>query len=371
MSYSDWFLSLSFFLYSVNWVWDIIRSDSYFSEVAFLAPLWPLFGILLLIYLRNNKFSIFFMKSAFFAACVGVSVIAFYEKFIQGAYRVTNGVSPIVFGNLSMLYSVLAFFVLLASSRNVSKNMALLLFIFILGGILTSIFTGSRGSWGCLFFVLFALIKKFKYDGCFKFKLDARSLIFIALFFAFGYLLITFSHIEDRFMMIKSDLMDYREGRVFTSLGLRFEMWRGAWIIFSQHIWFGAGESQLTFMRDQLVESGVLNRGVIREGSLVFLHLHNDIFDVAARRGLIGVLFALIMYFVPFYLFFAKYFRSTHEELRWLALSGGLIPIMYFLFGLSYTVMREPQMLAAYFLLISVIWCAIRQIEDKLRKDLN
>ena len=90
--------------------------------------------------------------------------------------------------------------------------------------------------------------------------------------------------VQSRIQSAVSDVQTYFAGDSHTSVGARFEMWRGASQLFMQKPLFGWGEAGYEPAMRALVEQGRVDKVV--EG---FTHPHNELLDAAAKRGLLGL----------------------------------------------------------------------------------
>ena len=97
---------------------------------------------------------------------------------------------------------------------------------------------------------------------------------------------------------------------------------------------FGHGANGWIHARDAAVADGRLD-GFSSE----FTHLHNEYLDVTFKRGLLGLLLYLALYFVPMWMFFKPYLNESNRssDIRALALAGIVIPMMFMDFGLTQT----------------------------------
>ncbi|MCP1328171.1 O-antigen ligase, partial [Halomonas sp. 707D4] len=135
-----------------------------------------------------------------------------------------------------------------------------------------------------------------------------------------------------------------------TSLGLRFEMWRGAASLIGERPILGWGESGYAEQMQALGE-----RGVISPVAAEFGHAHNDFIDATAKRGLIGLVILLALYLVPMRLF-APGLSHPDLTVRSLAVAGTLLPVAYIDFGLSQTFMAHNSGAMFYAFWLAVWW---------------
>ena len=347
------------FAYGIVWSLDALYSGVTFSSFNSYIPFWAFFAILFLVGWRTYSISISFICIAIFSTCLCLLLIALIEKLILGQYRVNNGFSPIIFGNIALCLAASA---LPLSYIHSNKCWIIFGLLSVGAGIFVSLLSGSRGGWIAIPILGWIIWQQLELKKWF----DKKYFFLVLLFIGCAFLLINIlpnTQIFSRLDQIINNIIRYREGDSGTSLGLRFEMWKGAWIIFKEHPLLGVGEAALVSSRDYLVDAGELNPKVRGLGRLIFDNFHSDLFDTAARRGVLGVISLIILYFLPLWLFWQ---RSYDKNLtcRLIAISGVLVIVSFIFFGLSYSMLRDPNSYLLYIILTSSLWSALRYYEN-------
>ena len=128
-------------------------------------------------------------------------------------------------------------------------------------------------------------------------------------------------------------------GNVFTNVGTRLELWKGAAILIEERPLFGLDRNTLRSEMRHMVEQGKLDPAI-----LSLEHLHNDALQALATGGIFGLLAWAGILVAPF-VFFARqlgradqariHVRGTGLPQFAPALAGMLLVLCYFSFGLT------------------------------------
>lgn len=233
--------------------------------------------------------------------------------------------TPIIpFGNLTFLMGTLALFSV-GWNRREDKRTILVKALAGAAGLYAAYLSQTRGSWIAV--PVFAMI-----GYAMTTSLRAgHKLVAITVVFA---MLIGFSASSDtvraRVREARSDISSYVDGtNRDTSVGIRFQLWRGAWLLFTEHPYFGVGLERYT---DALKELEA--RNVITPMAATFHHAHNEILYNMATLGVFGMAAVLALYFVPIF-YFTRAIRHPDKELRTIAGMGLVLAGGFFIFGLT------------------------------------
>jgi hypothetical protein len=125
----------------------------------------------------------------------------------------------------------------------------------------------------------------------------------------------------------------FAQGNATTSVGIRLELWKASWIMFSSHPILGVGRDQFFPTLQMLAQQGVLPVSP----ALEFSSSHNDILHFLATGGLLDLSFLLFMYGAPLRIFLAV---LNHPEGRSssaapVALAGVFLVMCFIGFGLT------------------------------------
>ena len=319
-------------------------------------PLWPVLAALVLVAWRQAppRPGFWWWGVAFGALLAGA--IAAYEHWWLGRFRVGNGINAIPFGNLALLLGALSLagLVSLSSTRN---GLRLVLGLAVVGGLLASVLSGTRGGW--VVFPLLVLILLLALHATRPRWASLRGnmmwLVAVLVVVLLAMSLMPGAPVKGRLAEGATNLKEYAGGDAGSSLGLRLDMWSAGWQLITLRPGLGWGEGRLEAQRDLWVEEGRFHPGISR-----YDQLHSDSVDTFARRGVPGLLSLFALYGVPLWLFWRYWRRSGDEQARALALCGVLIVVGFVGFGLSQSMLRDVRGLSGYLGLIVGCWCLIK-----------
>lgn len=279
---------------------------------------------------------------------------AAWQKFFQGVWRAEGYTHVIQFGNLSMLMGVICFAGIgwaAVQSRYRSAWYLLLVFGGLMG-MLGSLLSGSRGGWIGLPVVAFVLYKGYGQELSKGFKVLVTGCVIFAGLVVYS---LPQAGVQGRVHEAINDISKYysNESRD-TSLGLRFEMWRGASLLIVERPVFGWGESGYKEAMSELGE-----QGVITQQASQFDHAHNEFIDAFAKRGVIGLVVLLALYFIPLRLF-SSGLQHHNLETRSLAVAGTLLSVGYIDFGLSQAFLTHNSGVMFYPFWLCLLWGCYR-----------
>ena len=214
-------------------------------------------------------------------------------------------------------------------------------------GVIT-LFSGSRGGWIGFPLVLLVLYRSYGRD--LPAFIKAAVVVVVVAGAALVYA-VPQTGVQMRVQAAFHDVEQYfTHANPTTSVGARFEMWKGAAHLIAEKPLVGWGDNGYRTGMRQLVDEGVSHPVVTRYG-----HAHNDFIDAFAKRGLIGLAVLLALYLVPLRLF-ARQLRAKDYELRSLAVAGVLLPVTYIDFGLSQVFMAHNSGVMMYAFWLAVLW---------------
>lgn len=364
--YSRWRLDredsvflLALLVFAAVWVGDVWRTGVWpvgEGKQGVWLPLWPVLAALVLMAWRQlTPWSCFWWWGVALGAFLAGGIAA-HEYWCLARPRVGNGMNPIPFGNLALLLGSLSLagLVSLSSARN---GLRLVLGLAVVGGLLASVLSGTRGGW--VVFPVLALILLFALRatpvrlGSFRAGMVGLVAILVAILLAMS--LMPGAPVKGRLTQGVTNLQDYAGGDAGSSLGVRLEMWRAGWQLVKAKPLLGWGEGRLEAQRDEWVEEGRFHPGISR-----YDQLHSDLVDTFARRGVVGLLSLMALYGVPLWLFWCHWRRGSDEDSRALALCGVLVVVGFVGFGLSQSMLRDVRGLSGYLALIVGCWCLLK-----------
>lgn len=258
-------------------------------------------------------------------------------------------INRIPYGDIALLLGIFSFLAIGWSERKV-KWETVLNFLGGCAGVYTSYFSQTRGGWVAIP-VLAAIVLAF-YDGMSgKRRLAIVALVLVLL----GAMFSASDVVQLRVAEAGADISQYMNGKnVDTSIGIRFQLWRGSWILFTEHPWFGVGREH--FYPDAL--SQLHARNIITATATHFGHSHSEFFFNIATLGIFGLISFLAIYTVPGY-YFLQAARAKDAELRIAGSMGVVLCVGYFVFGLTEAIFNTPVSCAFFSMNAAVFFAYI------------
>lgn len=272
-----------------------------------------------------------------------------WQKLVEGAERAQGYTHVIQFGNLSMLLGVLCMAGLgwAAIQRHRGIWVALLM-VGAAGGVLGSLFSGSRGGWIGFPLVLLVLYRAYGTQLSTKLKVAVLIAVFISGAAVYA---VPQMGVQDRIQQGFSDISLYVSGENrSTSVGSRFEMWRGATRLIQEKPLIGWGSNGYADAMAAFGEAGLISDEAAQYG-----HAHNEFIDAFAKRGLLGLVALLALYLVPMRLF-ARHLQTNHLATRSVATAGVLLPVTFMDFGLTQVFMEHNSGVMMYAFMLAALW---------------
>ncbi|CUB02796.1 O-antigen ligase [Marinomonas fungiae] len=288
---------------------------------------------------------------------IAAALLAAHEVFVLGLPRAQVYSNAIMFGDTSMLLGLLNAVACFYFYHNKQKLMVYLAALAFCCGVLGSILSGSRGGWIAVPLIgLFILIQAKDLIG----KKQLISILMALSVAAVAAIAIPQTGMQTRIAKAYEDIELYQQGKTFTSVGLRFEMWKGAFYLFSQAPILGVGEYGSKPLKADLARKGLMSKAATR-----FDHLHNEFFNTLAIKGLLGLVFLIALYLVPLKLFLSK-LRQHHSNwnIKAYALCGALVPMSYMDFALTQSMFSHNIGIMVFIFFIVFFWCAVRWAEE-------
>jgi O-antigen ligase len=219
-------------------------------------------------------------------------------------------------------------------------------------GMLGSLLSGSRGGWIGLPVVAFVLYKSYGH----RFSKSVKALVIAGLMLVgLAVYSLPQTGLQGRVQEAVNDISSYySDENRDTSLGLRFEMWRGASQLIMERPLLGWGEAGYAEAMSELGEQGEITYKASQ-----YDHAHNEFIDALAKRGVIGLVVLLALYFVPLRLF-ASGLKHPSLETRSLAVAGTLLAVGYIDFGLSQAFLAHNSGVMFYAFWLSLLWGCYR-----------
>ncbi|MCS2609038.1 O-antigen ligase family protein [Halomonas dongshanensis] len=287
--------------------------------------------------------------SGFAVGAIAAGSWAAWQKLFSEVERAGGYTHVIQFGNLSMLLGILCMAGLgWAFIQRQRAIWTILLITAAFMGVLGSLMSGSRGGWVGFPLMLLVLYRSYGQQFPLKIKL---SLVGLVVLMGAGAFFLPQTGIQDRVVQGINDITWYLSGdSQDTSLGARFEMWKGASHLIAEKPLLGWGEIGYQEGMAKLVAQNIVSPVVLQFG-----HAHNEFFDAFAKRGIVGLAILLMLYLVPMRLF-GRYLHHTDLNVRSIAVAGVLLSVAYIDFGFSQVFLSHNSGVMVFAFLLAILW---------------
>jgi O-antigen ligase len=255
-----------------------------------------------------------YMRHMQWAFIIGalLSTIKMYVLTDGGKTRYGHDFIPIIiFAEMAMLLGFFAAFSIAWNKRS-EKPLIFLKLLTACAVVYGAYISQSRGTWVTIpLFAGIAYAVAKDLQRRYKIVIAAIIVVVGATLFQYG------SIVQERIAVAETDIQQYLQGtEVDTSLGIRFQLWRGSWILFKENPVFGVGVEEYPEALEDLAA-----RKIITPTAASFPHSHNEVMFMISRLGIFGLLAILAVYFVPAYYFFRD-LRDDDKEVRSVAGMG-------------------------------------------------
>ena len=291
------------------------------------------------------------------AGAVGAAAIAAYQVLYLHWDRANGFTNAIQFGGIALFLGFSCFVIALFFRHEwrwwKTAGVALCGVL----GLVACLLSQTRGAWVAIPMILLFMMWIFcRLEGR-KVLLREGSavLILVAVVIAVGY-----GKIEHRVAEAVQETQAYFEdGVADTSVGQRWDHWKLAWEMGLDAPWTGWGNAGYQIEKQKRVEQG---DAALSTGS--YGHAHNEMLDMFARRGVVGLLALLAFYAVPFLVFFRQMqWGSQRDSLKnCLASLGMMLPICYVAFGFTQVFFAHNSGHLFYLFAIIALYAASRKV---------
>ena len=269
---------------------------------------------------------------------LGSGGIALYQIGVLHLPRAAGYTNAIQYGNLSVLLALMCLVLLATRPPGVQTWRRLVMAVGVVLGLVGSVLSQSRGGWVALALIFPALALVLRpYIGWRQFAAGTAALLC-----ALSVLVFVQRHgLEERLDMAVTEAQQFEQkGDAVSSVGQRLAHWQLAWDMGLARPLLGWGKSGYDAEKQRQV-----NAGQAHPFLLEFAHVHNEVLDLFAKHGLLGVLALLLFYGVPLALFWPTRARvmvpATNGGMQLdrtalaLHLVGWTVPVAYIAFGLT------------------------------------
>ncbi len=267
-----------------------------------------------------------------------------------------NGVMhPIRFGGLTLIMGFISLAGVLYL-QGLHKSLKLIGLLGGLAGIAASFLSQSRGVWLAVPFLLVILLWPHIIRSSFRFRLwtiGILVLILIALPVIPGF------DIGQRVEQAYSEIQMYSKNKAaVSSLGARMNMMEISADIISRHPIWGVGVGNYY---PNAVEYYNNHKSEISVHVLELKNPHNEFLLQWVTRGTVGLLVVLVFFFVAFRYFYLNR-KQNNGEYSFAAISGMVIVMASFCYGLSIALFEHRDFLI-FFIIYTMFFAAAVQVE--------
>jgi O-antigen ligase len=279
-----------------------------------------------------------------------------WQRLGLGVDRPGGLINAITFGDLALLLGLLS----LAGAIDLRRHtpQALLCAAGALAGLLASLLTGTRGGWITLILAGLVLVRHLR-------KIDSRR---VHVLLAAGVALLVAAWLvpafgmHARFTQGVTDIRTWYEGgSVWTNVGTRLELWKGALLLIREHpllgMDFGACRARLA----EFAQQGQLDPLV-----LSLPHLHNDGLQALATGGAVGFAVWASILAAPFRFFSRQLGAGVQAPQFAAALAGMLVVLGYLSFGLTEVIFWSMKGSLFYALMVFLLMGFCLNAKEKI-----
>jgi O-antigen ligase len=258
-------------------------------------------------------------------AAIATGLHALLQRLVLGMDRAVGFTHhAITYGDIALALGVMA---LGAVSEFRASRLAWLPPLALLSGLTGSVLSESRGGWLALVLVAAVLLRYGRaVHGRRIFYGLALMLLLVLLAYA-----VPATGVAQRVALAGSDVQNYvHHADATTSVGIRLELWKASWLMFTEHPLLGVGRDDFHPALQALAQQGLVQQSP----ALAFSSSHNDVLNALATGGLLDGAFLLLMYGAPLAFFVAVLRQPAHPQ-RSAALAGLILVACFIAFGLT------------------------------------
>ena len=256
-------------------------------------------------------------------------VVALYQYYILSLESAFYNQMKIQSGDIAMslgLFSFVIAFHLLDVNKHKKKLVALVIFFGIFG-VLASLLSFARGGWVAIPILLLILIFLYRH------LLSKKLLLLGGITFLciISVVLTTNNKLVNRLSEAQYELKLYLSGDdKVSSIGERLDMWKIGSKAFLEHPISGWSLKELDYYKKDLSD-----KNIVTKASISFSHLHNQFIDELVKKGIVGGVAILGIFFLPLYIFYTKQKnKKNNKRIKFITTLG----IVHILSTMSYCV---------------------------------
>lgn len=327
-----WWLALSWLAMGSVWLLDASSGDYGLRGVD--RPSKYLIALLSLFFVAAHAPRIPWFWAGLAVGAAGSGIVAIYQMSVLGLSRATGFTNAIQYGDLSLYLGLACAVMLLGLWGRWRPWQRVTIAVAMLLGLYGSLLSSTRGGW-----IVVPVAVPLAALALARFRRSRQAVrgIVAALVVSAGLVSLTAPEISERVAEARQDVAIYMStGNAATSVGQRVAHWKLAWEMGLDRPWTGWGLQGYAAEKQRRVEAGLAHPYVLQFG-----HAHNEVMDLWAKRGGLGVAVLLCFYAVPLALFWPLRRRvlrpdgSLDTVALCLRIVGTLLPVSYIGFGLT------------------------------------
>lgn len=282
--------------------------------------------------------------------------VAYSQLHSMAQARAVGFTGVIQFGDLSLMMGVFClaglFWAATQKRHKIIWQVALLSGA--LAGAYGSIASGSRGGWVAspLILILFA--------AALVNRRNVKRAIAITLVASAGLAVVavTVPSVKQRYYDTVSDIQQYRQGKVDTSLGARFAIWRAVATMIADKPLLGWSDADYREQLQYQSKHGGVDRVVTR-----LANTHNMYLEIWIFQGLAGLLPLCGLLCVAL-IGFCRRLRHHDPSVQSVALCGANLVTAYAVFSMSQIMLGRNNTLLFFVIALVVMWGSMRRREN-------
>jgi O-antigen polymerase (rfal protein) len=253
-------------------------------------------------------------------------VIALYQYYILNLESAFYYQMKIQSGDMAMSLGLFSFVIALHLLDANKSKLAMLVIVSGIFGILASLLSFSRGGWVGVPILLLILI--FLYRHLLSKKLLLGGITFLCII---SVVLTVNNKFVNRLSEAQYELKLYLSGDdKVSSIGERLDMWKIGSKAFLEHPISGWSLKELDYYKKDLSD-----KNIVTKASISFSHLHNQFIDELVKKGIVGGVAILGVFFLPLYIFYTKQKnKKNNKRIKFITTLG----IVHILSTMSYCI---------------------------------
>jgi O-antigen ligase len=306
--------------------------------------------------LRQAKISLKYFFIGILFGAISAGIFALYQLNFASVTNIHGYIMKINFGNISLLLGIMSISGLfLLQGVHYKKTLFFICLLAFIFGLTASILSGTRGGWVALpffasLFLIYTPIKKWK-------KVSSIIALILALFIAYSSSPYFKSRADSAYNNVSTYLYYNGSKAINTSEGIRFELWKAAWFMSTEHPIFGVGSGQFDDTLRDKIDTGEIPQ------IHVFDHAHSEPLQILVTTGIIGFLSYIFLYVGTAYYFYSSLKLGSTYKIRYLSILGLMLVGGFFIFGLTNYSFGHQVMVLFFAVMVITLAGIIKQAE--------